>query len=41
MAQEEMIRGKDALKGCFFTGCASFIIGTLLLALFIFRDVIF
>jgi len=39
--QEEMIRGKDALVGCFFTGCACFLVGALLLVLFVFRDTIF
>lgn len=36
-----MIRGKEALGGCFFTGCACFVIGALLLVVFVFRDFIF
>jgi len=39
--REEMIRGQDALKGCLFTGCACFLVGTFLLVLFVFRTVIF
>jgi hypothetical protein len=31
---EEMIREKDIYKGCFFTGCLSFIVGGVLLAVF-------
>jgi len=36
--QEEMIRNKEVFRGCFFTGCLSFIVGTLLLILFVFKD---
>tara|TARA_B110000971_G_scaffold133766_1_gene136924 strand:- start:192 stop:332 length:141 start_codon:yes stop_codon:yes gene_type:complete len=39
--KEEMIRGKDALGGCFFKCCACFLAGTILLALFIFRGELF
>ncbi len=39
--QEEMIRQKEALSGCFFTGCACFLVGTILLVLFVFRETIF
>tara|TARA_B100000767_G_C19667803_1_gene493905 strand:+ start:914 stop:1024 length:111 start_codon:yes stop_codon:yes gene_type:complete len=33
---EEMIREKDVYMGCFFSGCLSFIVGGLLLAIYIF-----
>ena len=39
--REEMIRGKEAFGGCLFTGCACFFIGTILLVIFVFRDMIF
>lgn len=39
--KEEMIRGKEAFGGCLFTGCASLILGTILLVIFIFRETIF
>ena len=39
--KEEMIRGKDAFGGCFFIGCACFLVGTILLALFVFRGELF
>ena len=39
--KEEMIRGKEAFGGCLFTGCACFLIGSLLLVVFVFRDFIF
>jgi len=39
--KEEMIRGKDTFGDCFFTGCACFLVGTILLALFVFRGELF
>ena len=33
---EEMIREKEAFGGCLFTGCACFLVGSLLLIMFIF-----
>jgi len=39
--RDEMIRGKEAFGGCLFTGCACFLVGTLLLVLFVFRSSIF
>gem|GEM_PF-1326938 len=33
---EEMIRPKDAFKGCFFTGCLSVVVALFLAILFVF-----